>query len=274
MKKLRKNQKEETHQRSCDVVGSGRARCSAVGLATLDAPPDRVGDPDGLDPAISGELESTGMGRIDPHRDTRTGILYEELARRVRVNPQVAALVVDRELIAPELALRRCRCGLCHAAPPSWLVGFRSHPVGVRVLAGDIDDGLPEALATPLLLGLDDGLQEPSFEAVERLELALLGDTLVEHRDVTGETDRRVVRPLEERSELSGDPEQEQKRIADCHRHHGFATSSLVEMCCNQATMARLFCYYKCSISDLVSQAQQKISISAALWSKSYEFND
>ena len=238
------------------MVGSSRARCSAVGLAAFDAPPDHVGDSDGLDPTVRGELESTGMGRIDPHRDARTGVLHEELAQRVRVNPHIVALVVDRELVAPKLVLRRCRCGLCHVAPPSWLIG-RSVP-GVRVLARDVDDGLPEALTSPLLLVLDDWLQKPSLEAVERLELTLLGDTLVEHRDVTGESDRRVVRPLKERSELTSDPEQEQKRIADCHRHHGFATSSLVEMCCNQATMARLFCYCKYSISALVSQAQTK----------------
>jgi hypothetical protein len=119
MKNLRKNQKEETHQRSYDMVGSDRARSSAIGLAMLDAPPDHVGDSDGLDPAIGGELESTRMGRIDPHRDTRTSVLHEELSGRVRVNPQVATLVVDRELIAPELVLRRCRCGLEYLAPPS-----------------------------------------------------------------------------------------------------------------------------------------------------------
>jgi len=118
------NQKEETHQRSCDVVGSDRARSSAVGvgLARLDAPPDHVGDSDGLDPTIGGELKFTRMRRIDPHRDARLSVLYEELARRVRVNPQVATLVVDRELIAPEPALRLCRCGLCHAAPPFMVV--------------------------------------------------------------------------------------------------------------------------------------------------------
>ena len=102
------NQKEETHQRSCDMVGSGRERSSAVGvgLARLDAPPDHVGDSDGLDPAIGGELESTRMRRIDPHRDTRPSVLHEELARRVCVNPQVAPLVVDRELLVPELVPR------------------------------------------------------------------------------------------------------------------------------------------------------------------------
>ena len=72
------------------MVGSSRARCSAVGLAAFDAPPDHVGDSDGLDPTVRGELESTGMGRIDPHRDARPSVLYEELARRVRVNPQAA----------------------------------------------------------------------------------------------------------------------------------------------------------------------------------------
>lgn len=118
---------------------------------------------------------------------------------------------------------------------------FRSRPVGLGVFAHGIDDGLPEALATPLLLGLDDGLQEPSLETVERMELALLRNGLVEHRDMTGETDRRVVRALEKRSEPIRDFEQEQKRIADCHLHHCFATFPLVEMYCNQAATARLF---------------------------------
>ncbi len=124
MKNIEINQKEETHQRSCDMVGSDRARSSAVeiGLAQLDTPPDHVGDSDGLDPAIGGELESTRMRRIDPHRDARPSVLYEELARRVCVNPQVATLVVDRELVAPVLEPRLCRCGLCHVAPP-FMVG-------------------------------------------------------------------------------------------------------------------------------------------------------
>jgi len=143
------------------------------------------------------------------------------------------------------------------------VVGLRSRPVGLGVFARDLDDGLPEALATPLLLGFDDGLEKPSLEAIERLELALLGDTLAEHRDVTGEADCRLVRALEERSELTGDPEQEQKRIADCHRHHGFATSSLVEMCCNQATMARLFTTTSLAYLNLYVKLNKKISISA-----------
>src|SRR3989338_8816445 len=78
------------------------------------------------------------------------------------------------ERVASKLVLRRCRCGLCHVAPPSWLIG-RSVP-GVRVLARDVDDGLPEALTSPLLLVLDDWLQKPSLEAVERLEGKPLGD--------------------------------------------------------------------------------------------------
>ena len=108
------------------MVGSGRERSSAVGvgLARLDAPPDHVGDSNGLDPAIGGELESTRMRRIDPHRDTRPSVLHEELARRVCVNPQVAPLVVDRELLAPEPVLRLCRCGLCHLAPPFMVCGL------------------------------------------------------------------------------------------------------------------------------------------------------
>ena len=88
-------------------------------LASADAPSDHAVDLDRLDPSIGGELESTiRMRRIDPHRDARTGILHEELARRVCVNPQVATLVVDRELVAPVLEPRLCRCGLCHVAPP------------------------------------------------------------------------------------------------------------------------------------------------------------
>src|SRR3989344_211095 len=89
--------------------------------ARTNAPPDHVGDSDGLDPAIGGELESIRMRRIDPHRDTRPSVLYEELARRVRVNPQVATLIVDRELLPPVLEPRRRR-GLCHLPPPSRLV--------------------------------------------------------------------------------------------------------------------------------------------------------
>ena len=112
----------------------------------LDTPPDHVADLDGLDPTVRGELESIGIGRIDPHRDARTDVLHEELAGRVRVNPHVATLVVDRGLIAIEPVLRRCRCGLCHVAPPLWLVnsvtpewrevrGTRdSHPYGFYLL--------------------------------------------------------------------------------------------------------------------------------------------
>lgn len=84
-----------------------------VGLARLDKPPDHVGDSDGLNPAIGGELESTRTSQIDSHRDARLSVLYEELTRRVRVNLQETTLVVDRELLAPELVPRASAVAVC-----------------------------------------------------------------------------------------------------------------------------------------------------------------
>ena len=55
--------------------------------------------------------------RIDSERHSRSSVLHEELATRVRENPQVVLLIMDRELFAPELE-PRLRRGYGHGQPP------------------------------------------------------------------------------------------------------------------------------------------------------------
>jgi len=216
------------------------------------------------------------MGRIDPHRDARSGVLHEELARRVRVNPQVATLVVDRELVAPESVLCLCRCGLCHVAPPSWLVSLSSRE--------DYDDD-------------GDALEHADEHRPEHGRTAYT-DSLEDHRrlnegedDPHGEgnalnTRRRESRPHLRREShrvhedqasnyhlekpLLQEPSEPSIQSVNCaHRN---LLSVLLEMC-NRTTVARLFCDNH-SIIGVSRQVQTKISISAVSCLKSYEFKD
>jgi hypothetical protein len=82
----------------------------ALALARANEPADRVGNPNGLNPSISCELESTTMG-VDAHLGTRPDILHEDFATRISEHPNATVVVMDREAFASVLKPRRLRAG-------------------------------------------------------------------------------------------------------------------------------------------------------------------